>query len=151
MKQKSRKHVLNRTGVFATRCCGVKELYPLQNTPEETFKDIFYPRDEFEMESAGTLYKDYWGWLERDRKYFPHVIFHDYDRRGCGLDFAGYIRKNSLGEILVTEARQNPNSGNMVRVFVWSPNYKACKSLLKTLETLCRTSMSSTTIQFSRV
>ena len=135
MEKTSYKHYTERTGVFHTYCCGVRELYNLQRTPEETLQDIFYQRDANELMEATLRYLNYIGWLGRGEKFHPHVIFHDFDTRGYGLAFAEYIQNNLLGKILVTEARKNLNSGNMIRVFVWSPDYEACRKLLKILET----------------
>jgi hypothetical protein len=53
------------------------------------------------------------------------VVFSDIDYIGGGNAICAYIRKNNLGTILETEARQNPNTGNFIRVWVWSPPHKS--------------------------
>lgn len=40
-----------------------------------------------------------------------------------------YIRENKLGSILETGARKNPNSGNMIKVWVWSPPHESLEKV----------------------
>lgn len=47
-----------------------------------------------------------------------------------GINFAAFIRKNRLGEVIETDFNRNPNSGNLVKVWVWTVDHEACKRWL---------------------
>lgn len=47
-----------------------------------------------------------------------------------GDKFAAYIANHDLGEVISTGIHVNPNSGNHLKVFVWTIDHEAVKSLL---------------------
>lgn len=57
------------------------------------------------------------------------VIFSDIDRgytKSSGGDaLCKYIKDNNLGSIIETEPRMNPNTGNSIKVWVWSPPHES--------------------------
>lgn len=53
------------------------------------------------------------------------MIFSDAVENGNGKALASYITKNKLGTITATRGRRNPNSNNIIKVWVWSINRKA--------------------------
>lgn len=58
----------------------------------------------------------------------PFIIFTQATstrKEGYGDRFKAYLEKQGLGEVSVSGYRTNPNSGNFVKVFVWTVNQKA--------------------------
>lgn len=65
-----------------------------------------------------------------DSKYIREafVVFSDVDRQGTltgGNALCEYIRKNNLGEIVELGPRKNPNSGNMIKIWMWAPPHES--------------------------
>lgn len=73
------------------------------------------------------------------------VIFSDHDRgvyesaeeaekntgrRHTGRYLAEFIREKELGNLIETEQRVNPNSGNHIRMWVWSPEWDKLRKLI---------------------
>jgi len=55
------------------------------------------------------------------------VMFSDTDHGGSkgGNALAEYIRENNLGSIVEAGPRMNPNSGNMIKMWIWSPPHES--------------------------
>jgi len=55
------------------------------------------------------------------------VMFSDTDHDGNrgGNALAAYIRENQLGDIVEAGPRMNPNSGNQIKMWIWSPPHKS--------------------------
>lgn len=51
-------------------------------------------------------------------------IFSDSVNNGNGQDIADFIKKHGLGSLIETRARLNPNSGNMIKIWIWRFNGK---------------------------
>ena len=94
-------------------CCGVRELSGIRDhrTPEKTLRDAF---------------EGYEGELDDGKKClnlnFCHIIFTDVVgyRPTYGDFLAQYIEANGLGVVTFSVVRKNPNTGNQLRVWVWS-------------------------------
>lgn len=62
---------------------------------------------------------------------FRYLIFTQaLDANRYGINFAAFIRKYELGEVIETDFNVNPNSGNPVKVWVWTVNHEACRQWL---------------------
>lgn len=49
------------------------------------------------------------------------VVFSDTDNAAGGNELCRYIKDNKLGAILEMGPRMNPNTGNMIKIWVWAP------------------------------
>jgi len=65
-----------------------------------------------------------------------HIVFSDstrYNRpwTNCsGSSFAQFIRDRNLGRVVRSTERRNPNSGNVIAVWIWTPNKVAVRRFL---------------------
>ena len=92
------------------RCCGILELDRVsEHRPDEIFQAVAYPDEEapylFFSDTAGNRASKESGWA-----------------------LAKHIAKHKLGSVkLVSPPKgvKNPNSGNILYMWVWMPNYKA--------------------------
>lgn len=96
--------------------CGVSFIHGLAGTaPSAIVNKILIERHECDpkkIREAFVIFSDVEDYYRDDNR----------NRRDTGGDaLARYIRENNLGTILETEARINPNSGNKIKVWVWSP------------------------------
>lgn len=92
--------------IRTTSCCGLNEIYDVgDNSPERNLSDV----GERFVESKG---------------YVPFYIFTDIADSNGGKNLAKYIKKHKLGRIIHSKAKRNPNSGNMLTVWVWETNKK---------------------------
>ena len=85
--------------------CGVEQLHDFDDfdTPEKFLINSL--RERFD-----------------DNINFAFVIFSDVlnpKRKLGGTKFAKYIKDSSLGNVVKTKIKTNPNSGNKIRVWVW--------------------------------
>lgn len=93
--------------IVDTSCCGVKELDGIDahEKTEDLLSHICY-----------YLFEDHVG--------CAFLTFTDKARRTYGSRLTVYIRKHNFGQVLVTRAKTNPNSGNVIRHYTWTPNLK---------------------------
>mgnify|MGYP001609138010 CR=1 FL=1 len=92
--------------------CGIAELYGLSDgSPEEmllgTFRKV-YSSDGYPLRSI--------------------ILFSDATQNGWGQALADTISANKLGTIVETPAVRNLNSGNMIKAWLFCPNYEAFKA-----------------------
>lgn len=92
-------------------CCGVSEIDGLQS-PVKTLKDVC---DEYFISEVGRTY----------------VIFTDVFYSTKGERLVKYIKLNKLGVIYGTKYKTNINSGNMIKLWVWSPHDRNLKKWWK--------------------
>lgn len=61
------------------------------------------------------------------------AIFSDTDHKGVfgGNALCSYIRENKLGDIVELGPRQNPNTGNMIKIWIWAPPHESLDSSRK--------------------
>lgn len=94
-------------------CCGVGEIDGLsgydstQDALEALFRDNGIPRQPFVIFTQATSQR----------------------RESYGDRFKAYLEAEGLGEVSVSGYKANPNSGNFVKVFVWTVNRKAVDKL----------------------
>ena len=104
--------------VRSTECCGVVEL-----------DGVGYDSAQSIVEQVHEEWGDY------DHTKFRYVVFNDTPTQGSdrpsGAKLANFIKKNKLGDIIVTKSNINPNSGNSLRVWVWTYNRQAVGNFLK--------------------
>ena len=87
-------------------CCGVDEAEEIRcNTPEQNLEYMFLGMADSEWRRA-------------------FIIFTDHKQQTYGKALAKYIKKHKLGKIHVTRSKRNPNTDNMIRVWVWDFNKK---------------------------
>ena len=100
-----------------TTCCGLDEIEGLEGSPEETLLHVC--EEKYDI-----------GWGDGAKHAF--LMFTDTTKSGRGKQLAEYIEKHGLGYVDKTrKARRNPNTGNYVSVWIWSPNEKALKKWWK--------------------
>jgi hypothetical protein len=110
------KEMLDATLIWSYTSCGVSVINGLNYTsPERIVYKVLKQR-------AAT-----------DRKLIREafVVFSDTDndRDRGGNSLCKYIKDNNLGTIMEMGPRMNPNSGNMIKIWVWAPPHESlsCK------------------------
>lgn len=86
-----------------TQCCGIRELNDIQvdSDSEKTIKDA--ARDWFENDMDGSFI------------FFSVTELYV----AKGKDIAKYIKQHKLGKTHKTKSTKNPNSGNMLTMWMW--------------------------------
>ena len=98
-------------------CCGVYEIYISGSSPKEVLRVVLYVRKVEKSIPPFYLFADI-----DDKRFIKHY----------GRDLAGYVKEHNLGTLVRTVARKNPNSGNYIRVWLWSVNNKSLSNYAKT-------------------
>lgn len=102
--------------LIETSCCGLSEVEGLSTNPKETLLEICHSK------------YDEWG----PGKSQAFILFTDAVKYKRGTMLAKYIEKNKLGVIYkTTRAKKNPNTNNLIIVWIWSPNEKNLRSWWK--------------------
>lgn len=107
-------------------CCGLREINGLgaydpakrkPKTPEEHIADMWHP---IYMTSADyPAGRTNWRYAIFTQAHHPEMPCTPY-----GEEFAAYIRAHELGEVIETTGRHiNPNSGNVLKVWVWTVDH----------------------------
>lgn len=97
-------------------CCAVAELDGIQDsTLSRTLRDI---------------YED---WFIEEVFNGRFIVFTDNDSCEDGDELRDYIKKHNLGTVVVTRKAVNPNSGNYVKVYVWTVNIPKFKGHVEKL------------------
>lgn len=94
-------------------CCGMAEL-----------SDINYGLDDFEQ-----AFRNVYINTDNDPHCYGIIIFTDAvrmsDTEKGGEVLAEWIKKKRFGRVIKTAPAVNPNSGNKIVVWAWTPNKKA--------------------------
>ena len=65
-------------------------------------------------------------WNREDGSMYPFYVFADIEDTNYtdhyGRNLANYIKKNKLGDVVATQKRVNPNSGNRIQSWLWTVN-----------------------------
>ena len=93
-----------------TECCGVKELDGI---------DGYRTTDRLMFALCELLFDD--------GPQMAFLTFTDLTRRKYGKNLQAYIKKHRLGSVISTQGRRNPNSGNTIKHYTWTPNFTAMK------------------------
>jgi hypothetical protein len=82
-------------------CCGVRELADIRASifPENALEALDHTKTAF-------------------------VVFTDVAPYEYGVSLAAYIRKRKLGTVVTMIPKKNPNSGNRLKVWLWSIDQK---------------------------
>ena len=93
---------VNDVGLQLTDCCGIEELYDLREPNVVLCKvDMYSERRAM-------------------------IIFHDkVSSNTNGVRLARKIRREKLGSVQASKKKVNPNSGNMIRMWIWYPDFEA--------------------------
>ncbi len=84
-----------------TECCGFKEIDGLEGTEtEQALKEVC--NQFFNQSDAAFLF------------------FTGVSKERYGQKFKALIKKEKLGEIIETKAKRNPNSGRIIKAWVWT-------------------------------
>ncbi len=94
--------------------CGISVLSGVSYTPpEEIVKKVLKVRHSYDSKKIKEAF----------------VVFSDKCRRDSEVSggdiLCKYIRDNKLGDILEMGPRMNPNSGNMIKIWVWAPPHES--------------------------
>jgi hypothetical protein len=57
-------------------------------------------------------------------------VFSDAQDEGNGAVLATFIRKNKLGKLVESCWEENPNSGNMIKTWIWTPDVDELRGYL---------------------
>ena len=91
-------------------CCGIKELDGITgNKPETILKDICFD------------------WFDDTPRAF--IIFSCVRGQVSGHNLAHYIKVKRLGKVYKMAAKYNPNSTNVIHVWMWAVNNPKLKAL----------------------
>lgn len=103
-----------------TPCCGVQFIDSIQDeTPKETLLAVCAKKYE-DGENEWGDYSD--PWEQAFLVFTDNVSDSDY-----GNKLAKYITEHKLGGVKATRQRRNPNTTNMIKVWVWTPNERNLK------------------------
>src|SRR5258708_7051876 len=106
-------------------CCGVREIALLSahRDAESAMKSFV----EETSPEVNTYYSD----VPHRRDKFRYALFSGTKRSKYVDWFATYIVANKLGEVVETGWNKNPNSGNQLKVCVWTIDWDALKKWSK--------------------
>lgn len=92
-----------------TECCGIEELYNL------------------DVPNPAIITKVY-----NDSNRRAMIIFHDVVSWSNGSSLASYIRRNKLGSLTSSKKVMNPNSRNIIQMWIWYPDWDAIDKIRRT-------------------
>ena len=126
-----RNHVL----VHHLHCCGIKELKGISYvTPKDAIQDFCFQRtapdviaDGYTGTHQSQMVRDI---LVRQKFGCAFVIFTHASPKGpmsgsYGENLKAYIIEQKLGNVTIAGKERNPNSGNIVTVYLWAVNHDA--------------------------
>lgn len=95
----------------STECCGFREIYNIttESNPE--------------MVLASVVEED--NWLSNPRCSFYFFTDSSAEKYKYGKKLKEYIEKHKLGTVHETLGKNNPNSSNRVRAYIWTINHTA--------------------------
>ena len=99
-----------------TNCCGLRELNDLcdyRYNPERALKDFC---------------SSFFHGQQDDEDLAAFILFTGVSKERYGQRFASLIKKNKLGKILETRAKLNPNSGSIIKTWIWDINRPATRA-----------------------
>ena len=132
-------------------CCGVGEIQYVGSMggPKEALKTILGDFVEHNYGGGGSYYsyakgcyvdepeKESFEWLPMD----GHLVFTEVAKVtrpqqiqvGYGKKLAALIKKEKLGSVIVSKPRKNAinHPDHILKVYVWTPNERACKAWAK--------------------
>ena len=121
-------------------CCGIRELNNLSRDADSQASIISFGLQCYEKHLEGTLKNEYGDDVRLDRDKFRYGLFSQANSPSAtpnpatyGERFAAYIASNMLGEVTETGTHKNPNTGNLLKVWVWTIDHDEVKRHLATI------------------
>lgn len=105
--------------INGTSCCGMDEIQTIFGShPKTVIHDV--------------LKNYYFGENRHSDSYkiVPFIIFSG-TKAQKAEELCNYIRKNKLGKVLRSDSRLNPNSGNMLRSYIWQTSDRGLREYAK--------------------
>lgn len=112
-----------------TSCCGMNEIEGLSHS--RTAKEAMLAFCQYIEDEEGGDYNYDTGDYEPTRtslRPLAQYVFTGTTDAKYGPQFKAYILENKLGSVVESRAKRNPNSGNMVRAWIWTPSTKSLKA-----------------------
>lgn len=111
-------------------CCGLKEFDGIINYPDPAMAILALCA---KLSDSSVSY-GIWGPhhfepanLRLGQMPFAHLIMSQAGKETYGMRLAKFIRANKLGRVTSGPPNRNPNTGNQVKVFIWTPNKPAIR------------------------
>lgn len=99
-----------------TQCCGVREMSPIGGkTPEQVMWEV-----QWDFENSGRNCSFMFFTCSDNRG-------KDEKKKSYGTVLKEFIEKEKLGTVTETTVKLNPNSGNLLQMFMYEPNKSALK------------------------
>jgi hypothetical protein len=101
-------------------CCGIKELIGISGhrSGGALLRAILEVAQESSYEDDDTPWSGN----------FRYAIFSQASNGKYGKKFAVFIREHNLGEVIETGTHINPNSGNLLKMWVWTVDHDAVRN-----------------------
>lgn len=100
--------------------CGIREFYdiPSYMTPESFLVEFLTKARASVDPITARMYPNKW-------KAFRFLVFSHRSSyfQVCNA-ICEYIKENKLGKIVLTEAANNPNSGNDIKIYIWQVDWE---------------------------
>lgn len=115
-------------------CCGIREIADLSRAA-----------------SARVAFNQYYTLVVDHGAFHRYVMFTQANRLDAarrvtyGERFTAYIRKHNLGAVIETEENINPNSGNLLKVWIWTVDHDAVRGHATELEVKAKAKPKGTT------
>lgn len=93
--------------------CGVRQIYELPSIPASAVKSV---KKKFARDYLGAVYDP-----------CAMVCFSDVTRGSRGTRLADYIAEKKLGPVMASQSVRNPNSGNLITVWIWHVDTNALR------------------------
>lgn len=105
-------------------CCGALELRGLSANPKDDLRELW---DDFYEEPYDNGHPEDRSQEAVLNDTYVLVMFSDIVKgqtrgRSNGMKLAHYIRTHQLGEIVESPIRNNPQTSNPIRLWVWAPS-----------------------------
>ena len=93
--------------LFEGCCCGVREMHGISECSTEQALRLFGQQAAYHSDN------------------FSHVFFTQAGSRRYGQNLAATITRLRLGKVVASEKKRNPNSRNLLKMWIWTVNWKA--------------------------
>ena len=95
-------------------CCGLTEIFGIEDmTPKEVWNYLL----DYGPDQAAIIFT-------QARPPGPRR-----KRDAYGDHLMAWLKKRNLGQVIASREAVNPNTGNLLRTYVWTPNKRARKRL----------------------
>lgn len=89
-------------------CCGAGEIHGLMGNPKLFMRELLPRMHRYDGEQFNGIY----------------LMYSDINTCQRGETLTKYILENKLGDIATLPPQTNPNSGNLLKVWLWSIDFK---------------------------